>query len=228
MAGVSNTPYPDIVIPTGLICAGVDEVGRGPLAGDVVAGAVILDPAQPIRGLADSKKLSEKQREYTYSQIVEKALAYAIGRASVEEIDRLNILHASMLAMQRAVQSLTIQPEFVFVDGNRCPTWHYQSQAVVKGDSRVQVISAASILAKVTRDREMQLLDTEYPGYGFADHKGYPTAQHMSVLEVLGPCEIHRQTFAPVVRVLRLKLYPDSGYIAGQLPRLQSTEPGQD
>ena len=228
MAGGSDTPYPEIIIPTGLICAGVDEVGRGPLAGEVVAGAVILDPLQPIRGLADSKKLSEKQREYAYSQIVEKAHAFAIGRASVEEIDRLNILHASMLAMQRAVQSLAMQPEFVFVDGNRCPAWHYQCQSVVKGDSRVQVVSAASILAKVTRDREMKLLDEEFPGYGFAVHKGYPTAQHMALLEVLGPCRIHRQSFAPVARVLRLKLYPDSGYIAGTLPRLQNTDPGQD
>lgn len=228
MAGISDTAYPEITIPAGLLCAGVDEVGRGPLAGEVVAGAVILDPAQPIVGLADSKQLSKKQREYAYSQIVAKALTYAIGRASVEEIDRLNILHASMLAMQRAVQALAVQPEFVFVDGNRCPPWHYQCQAVVKGDSRVQAIAAASILAKVTRDREMQLLDAEFPGYGFAVHKGYPTTRHLAALEALGPCQIHRQSFAPVARAVRLKLYQDSGYIAERLPRLQSTDPGQD
>jgi len=192
-----------IAMPTGLLCAGTDEVGRGPLAGEVVAAAVILDPSRPISGLADSKKLSAKQREQCYEQILLQTVACAVGRASVAEIDRLNILHASMLAMQRAVEALATQPEFVFVDGNRCPPWSYQSQAVVKGDSLVPAIAAASILAKVTRDREMALLDAEYPGYGFAQHKGYPTAQHVAALQTLGPCPIHRRSFAPVAALLR-------------------------
>ena len=193
---------PEVVVPLGLLCAGTDEVGRGPLAGDVVAAAVILDPNQPINGLADSKQLSAKQREACYLQIRATALAYAVGRASVNEIDRLNILHASLLAMRRAVEALTTQPEFVFVDGNRCPPWPYRSEAVVKGDSRVPAIAAASILAKVTRDNEMQLLEQQYPGYGFAQHKGYPTAQHLAALQTLGPCQIHRRSFAPVARLL--------------------------
>lgn len=201
-----KTILPDIIMPAGLLCAGTDEVGRGPLAGDVVAAAVILDPARTITGLADSKLLSEKQRERGFVQIVEKAMAFAVGRASVAEIDQYNILHASLLAMQRAVEALEIQPEFVFVDGNRCPKWRYRSQAVVKGDSRVQAIAAASILAKVTRDREMALLDAEFPGYGFARHKGYPTVQHINALQMLGPCPIHRHSFAPVARAARLKL----------------------
>lgn len=204
--GAIQPPFPDVELPIGLLCAGTDEVGRGPLAGEVVAAAVILDPARPITGLADSKQLSEKLREYCYLQIIEQSLAYAVGRASVAEIDRLNILQASLLAMQRAVEALSTQPEYVLVDGNRCPAWTYQSQAVVKGDSRVPAIAAASILAKVTRDRELTLLDAEYPGYGFARHKGYPTAQHMLALELLGPCPIHRRSFAPVARVTRLKL----------------------
>lgn len=206
MAGATRAEMPEIIMPAGLLCAGTDEVGRGPLAGDVVAAAVILDPARPMTGLADSKQLSEQQRERGFAQIIEKALAFAVGRASVAEIDQLNILHASLLAMQRAVEALVIQPEFVFVDGNRCPPWRYRSQAVVKGDSRVQAIAAASILAKVTRDREMTLLDTQFPGYGFARHKGYPTAQHMTALQLLGPCPIHRHSFAPVARAARLKL----------------------
>ncbi len=189
--------------PPGLLCAGTDEVGRGPLAGAVVAAAVILNPAQPIAGLGDSKQLSEKQREQCYGQILQFAVAFAIGRASVIEIDRLNILHASLLAMQRAVEALSTQPEFVLVDGNRCPPWRYQSQAVVKGDARVAEIAAASIVAKVTRDREMRLLDAEYPGYGFARHKGYPTPQHLLALQALGPCPIHRRSFAPVAQLLR-------------------------
>jgi len=189
--------------PPGLLCAGTDEVGRGPLAGAVVAAAVILNPAQPIAGLGDSKQLSEKQREQCYGQILQFAVAFAIGRASVIEIDRLNILHASLLAMQRAVEALSTQPEFVLVDGNRCPSWRYQSQAVVKGDARVAEIAAASIVAKVTRDREMRLLDAEYPGYGFAQHKGYPTPQHLLALQALGPCPIHRRSFAPVAQLLR-------------------------
>ncbi|MSR12325.1 MAG: ribonuclease HII [Gammaproteobacteria bacterium] len=189
--------------PPGLLCAGTDEVGRGPLAGAVVAAAVILNPAQPIAGLGDSKQLSEKQREQCYGQILQFAVAFAIGRASVIEIDRLNILHASLLAMQRAVEALSTQPEFVLVDGNRCPLWRYRSQAVVKGDARVAEIAAASIVAKVTRDREMRLLDAEYPGYGFARHKGYPTPQHLLALQELGPCPIHRRSFAPVAQLLR-------------------------
>ncbi len=195
--------FPEIMAPPGLLCAGTDEVGRGPLAGAVVAAAVILNPAQPIAGLGDSKQLSEKQREQCYGQILQFAVAFAIGRASVIEIDRLNILHASLLAMQRAVEALSTQPEFVLVDGNRCPPWRYQSQAVVKGDARVAEIAAASIVAKVTRDREMRLLDAEYPGYGFARHKGYPTPQHLLALQALGPCPIHRRSFAPVAQLLR-------------------------
>ncbi len=182
--------------------AGTDEVGRGPLAGEVVAAAVILDPDQPISGLDDSKKLSERQRERCFQEICAKAQAYAIASATVAEIDQLNILHASLLAMQRAVTQLAVQPAFVYVDGNRCPDWHYPSQAVVKGDSRVPAIAAASILAKVTRDREMVEMDARYPGYGFARHKGYPTAQHLSALRKLGPCELHRTSFAPVAELL--------------------------
>lgn len=187
----------------GQLSAGTDEVGRGPLAGDVVAAAVILDPAHPLTGLADSKTLTERQRERCYEQIVQFSLACAVGRASVAEIDKLNILQASLLAMHRAVQALSVAPEFVYVDGNRCPKWAYPSRAVVKGDSHVPAIAAASILAKVTRDAEMAEFDTLYPGYGFARHKGYPTAQHFAALEALGPCPIHRRSFAPVARVLR-------------------------
>lgn len=182
--------------------AGTDEVGRGPLAGDVVAAAVILDPQSPIAGLNDSKKLTERARERCYEQIRDQARAWAIGRASAVEIDAINILQASMLAMQRAVMALSLQPEFVFVDGNRCPDWPYRSKAVVGGDGLVPEIAAASILAKVTRDREMVALEQTYPGYGFARHKGYPTALHMTALEKLGPCAIHRCSFAPVARCL--------------------------
>lgn len=203
MTGVLQRQWPRIIPPEGMLCAGTDEVGRGPLAGEVVAAAVILDPARPIAGLADSKQLSEKQREQCYVRILEFALAYAVGRASVAEIDQINILQASLLAMRRAVDGLSTSPEFVYVDGNRCPPWQYQSQAVVKGDSRVSAIAAASIVAKVTRDREMRLLDAEYPGYGFARHKGYPTVQHLAALQALGPCPIHRRTFAPVAQLLR-------------------------
>lgn len=183
--------------------AGVDEVGRGPLAGDVVAAAVILDPERPIVGLRDSKKLSGQQRERLYESIAERALCYALGRASVEEIDRLNILQASLLAMSRAVASLTVQPGFVYVDGLHCPLWSYASSAVVKGDSRVDCIAAASILAKVTRDREMDTLEAKYPGYGFALHKGYPTAIHLEALGRLGPCAIHRRTYGPVKKAIQ-------------------------
>ncbi len=186
----------------GPLLAGVDEVGRGPLAGAVVAAAVILDPERPIDGLADSKKLTAKRREYLYEAIVEQAACWAVARATVAEIERLNILHASMLAMKRAVQSLAIQPEHVLVDGNRLPRWRYQSEAVVQGDDRVPAIAAASILAKVTRDREMARLNRRYPGYGFADHKGYGTAAHLEALARLGPCAIHRRAFAPVRQAL--------------------------
>lgn len=185
------------------LIAGVDEVGRGPLAGDVVAAAVILDPARPIAGLADSKQLSETRREALYDAIIADSCSWAVARASVEEIDRLNILHASLLAMKRAVSALAVQPQFVYVDGNRCPSWQYQSQAVVKGDSRIAAIAAASIIAKVTRDRELVALDAVYPGYGLARHKGYPTAEHLAALDRLGVTEIHRRSFAPVADALR-------------------------
>lgn len=184
------------------LTAGVDEVGRGPLCGDVVTAAVILDPAQPIDGLNDSKKLTEKRRDVLFDVIRERALSFCIARASVEEIDQLNILQASLLAMKRAVEGLPIQPELVLVDGNRLPRWHYRSEAVVKGDSRVEAIAAASILAKVTRDREMQALDAQYPGYGLAGHKGYPTAAHLEALKRLGVTAIHRRSYAPVQALL--------------------------
>lgn len=191
--------YPD----AGLI-AGVDEVGRGPLVGAVVTAAVILDPARPIVGLADSKKLSEKKRLALFEEIKEKALAWSLGRAEPHEIDDLNILHATMLAMQRAVAGLPITPEFVLIDGNRCPALPMPAQAVVKGDSKVAEISAASILAKVTRDREMAELDAQYPQYGFAKHKGYPTADHLRLLAEHGAIAEHRRSFAPVKRALGL------------------------
>jgi len=178
--------------------AGVDEVGRGPLFGDVVAAAVILDPDNPIEGLNDSKKVSEKKRERLFDEICEKALAWKVARASVEEIDQLNILHASMLAMQRAVEGLELAPEYVYIDGNRMPKIAYPGEPVVKGDSLVPAISAASILAKVIRDREMVELDAKYPGYGIAGHKGYPTKVHMEALNRLGPTPIHRKSFGPV------------------------------
>lgn len=191
--------YPD----AGLI-AGVDEVGRGPLVGAVVTAAVILDPARPIVGLADSKKLSEKKRLALFDEIKEKALAWSLGRAEPHEIDELNILHATMLAMQRAVAGLPITPGFVLIDGNRCPALPMPAQAVVKGDSKVAEISAASILAKVTRDREMAELDAQYPQYGFAKHKGYPTADHLRLLAEHGAIAEHRRSFAPVKRALGL------------------------
>lgn len=183
--------------------AGVDEVGRGPLAGDVVAAAVILDQRQPIEGLADSKKLTAARREKFFAQIMLRARCVAVGRASVAEIDQINILHASMLAMHRAVQGLATPPEHVLVDGNRLPDWPYSAQAIVKGDALFECISAASIIAKVTRDRELQALASRYPEYGFEKHKGYPTAQHLSALQKYGACEIHRQSFAPVRAVAK-------------------------
>lgn len=188
---------PDLPSPR----AGTDEAGRGCLAGDVIAAAVILDgEAPPIQGLNDSKKLTPAQREACFERIVENCLSFAVGRASTAEIDRLNILQASLLAMRRAVEQLPVQPEFVYVDGNFCPDWQYDSRAVIGGDGRVPAIAAASILAKVTRDREMAALDREYPGYGFARHKGYPTRDHLEALARFGPSPIHRRTFGPVAR----------------------------
>lgn len=202
---MSTNSVSDIfVYPIAQRIAGVDEVGRGTLVGAVVTAAVILDPARPIVGLADSKKLSEKRRNALYEEIIEKALSWSLGRAEPHEIDELNILHATMLAMQRAVAGLAIEPDFVLIDGNRCPKLPMASQAVVKGDSRVAEISAASILAKVTRDREMEVLDAQFPDYGFAQHKGYPTAFHLERLAQLGATEHHRRSFGPVKRVLGL------------------------
>lgn len=182
--------------------AGVDEVGRGPLVGDVVTAAVILDPARPIAGLTDSKKLSAKKRESLAAQIKEQALAWAFGRATPDEIDQLNILHATMLAMHRAVVNLSVQPDFVYVDGNRLPEWPYPSEAVVKGDALHAEISAASILAKVERDNDMLALDNEFPQYGFAGHKGYPTKAHFAALAEHGVLACHRKSFKPVQALL--------------------------
>ena len=184
-------------LPGDLLC-GVDEAGRGPLCGPVVAAAVILDPARPIAGLADSKKLSEKRRGALAIEIREKALAWCIAEASVAEIDRLNILHATMLAMQRAVAGLSVVPGRVQVDGNRCPRLDVPCEAVVKGDSLVAEISAASILAKTARDALLVELDRRYPQYGLAGHKGYPTAAHLAALKAHGACEIYRTSFGPV------------------------------
>ena len=182
------------------LSAGVDEVGRGPLAGPVVAGAVILDNGMPIEGLKDSKRLSAKHREALAVEIRKCALAYAVGRAEVEEIDELNILRASLLAMQRAVAALDRQPEVVFVDGNMLPCLAIPAVAVIKGDTRVLEISAAAILAKVARDREMVELARRFPGYGMEKHKGYATAEHLAALARLGSCSLHRQSFEPVRR----------------------------
>jgi ribonuclease HII len=187
---------------TGQILAGVDEVGRGPLAGPVVAAAVILDPHRPVEGLKDSKKLSERRREELAGLIRERALAWSLGRAEVHEIDDINILQASLLAMQRAVAALSMAPELVLVDGNRCPRLDYPSQAVVRGDALVPAISAASIIAKVSRDREMIELDGSYPGYGLAKHKGYPSKAHLAALQTLGVTPVHRRSYAPVRRLL--------------------------
>jgi ribonuclease HII len=184
------------------LLAGVDEVGRGPLAGDVVAAAVILDPASPIDGLRDSKKLTEKRRRELAVLIRERALSWCVARASVAEIDEINILQASLLAMRRAVEGLPVQPEYVLVDGNRLPVWSYASEPVVRGDDRVAEIAAASILAKVQRDGEMLVLDQQFPGYGLARHKGYPTRVHLEALQTLGVTPIHRRSFAPVRKLL--------------------------
>jgi len=182
--------------------AGVDEVGRGPLAGPVVAAAVILDPARPIEGLTDSKVLTARRREQLAPIICERALAWSIGRAEVEEIDGINILQASLLAMRRAVEGLVIQPDHVQVDGNRCPQLACSVEAIVKGDLHVPVIGAASIVAKVIRDQEMVELDGRYPEYGFARHKGYPTREHLVALREHGVLAEHRRSFAPVRAML--------------------------
>jgi len=196
--------FPEVIYPDLQYIAGVDEVGRGPLVGDVVTAAVILDPNKPIVGLTDSKKLSEKKLALLFEQINANALAVSIGRASPSEIDQLNILHATMLAMQRAVEGLAVTPDFVFIDGNRCPQLLMPSEAIVKGDLRVAEISAASIIAKVTRDREMLELDKLHPQYGFAQHKGYPTKAHFAALEAHGVIAEYRQSFKPVKAVLAL------------------------
>lgn len=190
---------PDLFFDPNLaLTAGVDEAGRGPLAGPVVAAAVILDPENPIEGLADSKKLTAKKREALEPLIKERALAWCVAEASVEEIDEINILQATMLAMQRAVAGLKVQPEFVQVDGNRIPKLPMMAEAIVKGDAKVAAISAASILAKTHRDAYMMEQAHRYPGYGFEKHMGYGTAEHIKAIETLGVLPIHRKTFKPI------------------------------
>ena len=189
-----------LICPEGLVC-GVDEAGRGPLAGPVVAAAVILDPGQPIIGLNDSKKLSAKRRESLAIEIRQKAIAWAVAEVTVEEIDRLNILQASLLAMQRAVAGLGMAPERAFIDGNRCPALPCPSEAVVGGDAKVQQIAAASILAKTARDATMLELHALYPCYAFDRHMGYPTAVHLQTLREFGASPVHRRSFAPVAQL---------------------------
>ena len=187
------------------IC-GVDEAGRGPLVGAVVAGAVVLDPNNPIEGLKDSKKLTAARREYLYEQIMEKAKAWGVGEASPAEIDEMNILQATMLAMRRAIEDLTTRlggwPDKALIDGNRCPELPIAAEAIVKGDAKEPAISAASIVAKVTRDRQMQILHERHPEYGFAQHMGYPTEAHFAALKQYGACDQHRRSFSPVRKVL--------------------------
>jgi ribonuclease HII len=194
---------PELIIPSGLVC-GIDEAGRGPLAGSVVAAAVILDPQRPIAGLDDSKKLSEKRREALAIEIRARAVAWYVAEATVEEIDRLNILHATMLAMQRAVAGLSVRPESALVDGNRCPDLGIPVAAVVKGDGKIAPIAAASILAKTARDADMRKLDGVFPQYGFARHMGYPTAAHCQALREHGPTPAHRRSFGPVAQLTLL------------------------
>lgn len=184
------------------LLAGVDEAGRGPLAGPVVAAAVILDDRNPIRGLADSKVLTARRRDQLFDEIRAKALCCSVAEASAEEVDTLNILQATLLAMRRAVEGLRLKPALVLVDGNRLPALSIRAEAIVKGDSKVAAISAASILAKVTRDRWCAELDAQYPQYGFAGHKGYGTAEHLLALQTYGACPQHRKSFSPVARVL--------------------------
>ena len=185
---------------------GVDEAGRGPLVGAVVAGAVVLDPNNPIEGLKDSKKLTAVRREYLYEQIMEKAKAWGVGEASPAEIDEINILQATMLAMRRAIEDLTTRlgawPGKALIDGNRCPELPIAAEAIVKGDAKEPAISAASIVAKVTRDRQMQILHERHPEYGFAQHMGYPTEAHFAALKQYGACDQHRRSFSPVRKVL--------------------------
>jgi ribonuclease HII len=191
-----------------ILIAGVDEAGRGPLIGAVVSAAVILDPARPILGLNDSKKLSEKRREQLEPEIKAKALAWALGRAEAAEIDALNILQASLLAMRRAIEALSIQPTEALIDGNRIPAGLWMpARALIGGDALEPAISAASILAKTARDREMQALDSRYPGYGLAKHKGYPTKAHLQALSQLGPTPEHRKSFGPVKRLCHADLF---------------------
>lgn len=208
-------------VPAGLVC-GVDEAGRGPLAGPVVAAAVILDPAHPIAGLDDSKVLSAKKRELLFEQIRQHALAFCVASASVEEIDTLNILQATMLAMQRAVAGLHLTPELAQIDGNRCPPLAMPAQAIIGGDALVPAISAASILAKVTRDRLLVELHQAHPAYGFDVHAGYGTARHMQALQQHGPCVHHRRSFAPVRQAwARLEA---AGPAAGSAPVVSQAE----
>ncbi|MGA7800393.1 MAG: ribonuclease HII [Gammaproteobacteria bacterium] len=198
-----STAQMEMVLPSGeALLAGVDEAGRGPLAGPVVAAAVILDPSRPVDGLADSKALTAKRREELYLAIQDGALAWAVGRAEVEEIDRINILQATLLAMRRAVLALSPPAHGVLVDGNQCPRVPCPVEAIVGGDATVPAISAASIIAKVARDREMVELDRRYPGYGFAKHKGYGSRAHLEALQRLGVTPLHRRSFAPVRRLL--------------------------
>lgn len=207
MARSKKAVGPDLIndllmMDSGDLIAGVDEAGRGPLAGPVVAAAVILDPDNPIEGLRDSKKLTEKRREELAPLIKERALAWCVADASVEEIEELNILQATMLAMTRAVNGLKVHPQLVLVDGNRLPHLDYPCNAIVKGDDKVPAISAASILAKTTRDHYMVEMDARYPGYGFAQHKGYGVAAHIAAIEKLGITPIHRKTFEPIASML--------------------------
>ena len=197
-------PIEQALIENNIMFCGVDEAGAGPLCGDVLAAAVILDPQNPIEGLTDSKKLTEKKRELLFTEICEKALDYCIARATVAEIDHINILNARMLAMSRAIAGLTKPCAHALIDGNRLPESALASTAIIKGDSQVTAISAASILAKVQRDREMLIMDQQYPGYGFAQHKGYGTKVHLEALQRLGPCAIHRLSYAPVKQALIL------------------------
>ena len=185
---------------------GVDEAGRGPLVGAVVAGAVVLDPNNPIEGLKDSKKLTPARREFLYKQIIEKAKAWGVGEASPGEIDDINILQATMLAMRRAIEDLVNRlgawPDKALIDGNRCPELPIAAEAIIKGDAKEPAISAASIIAKVTRDRQMQILHEQHPQYGFAQHMGYPTEAHFAALKQYGACAEHRRSFSPVRKVL--------------------------
>lgn len=193
----------ELIVPLGLVC-GVDEAGRGPLAGPVVAAAVILDPERPIPGLNDSKKLSEKKRIALAALIRERAIAWAVAEASVAEIDQINILQASLLAMQRAVAALSVKAESALIDGNRCPQLEIPAEAIIQGDGKIASIAAASILAKTVRDAGMLVLHAEYPQYGFDRHMGYPTAAHFKALEAHGVSPVHRRSFGPVARQLSL------------------------